>query len=64
MNANTPTPLGLSLVDTENQRTHWILGFKIASCAEAIKRIKEHEFPCLKVMVGIPFTSRPQATHA
>ena len=58
-------PLGLSLVEVENQRTTkspHMLGLKVTHCIEAIKNIQEHELHRLEAMVRVPFTSGPRAT--
>ena len=67
MNVDTPTPLGLSLVDSaEKQRITKcprMLGFKATQRGvETIKKIRERELCRLEAMVGVPFTLGPQAT--
>ena len=68
MNVGTLAPLGLSIVEAENQRTTkhpQILGFKETQlCVEAIKKIRERELHCPQVVVGVPFTMGPWATTA
>ena len=66
MSMDTPAPLDVSLTKAENQRTNalgyrankcpQISGFKVSRHAETIKKIREHELPCLEAMVEIPFT--------
>ena len=61
----TPAPLGLSVAETENQRTTkcpWVSHLEVTHCVEAIKKIRECELHCLEAMVEVPFTSRPWAT--
>ena len=66
MNVDTLTPLGLSLVEVEKQRTSkcpWMSGFKATRRGiETIKKIRERELCRLEAMVGVPFTLGPQAT--
>ena len=65
MNVDTPAPLNLSLTKAKNQRAtkhSWILGFEVTCSVEVIKKIRKREFPRLKDMVGISFTSRPWGT--
>ena len=62
---DTLAPIDFSLIEAENQRATkrpWILGFKVTHHVEAIKKIRQHELPCLEAMVMISFTSSPQAT--
>ena len=60
MNVDTPTPLGLSLDETEMQRTTkrtLMSGFKATQHGvEIIKKIREHELRHLEAMVRVPFT--------
>ena len=66
MNVDTPTPLGLSLDESEMQRTTKcprMSGFKaIQRRVETIKKIRERGLRCLEAMIGVPFTLGPRAT--
>ena len=59
---DTPAPINLSLPEAENQKATKhprVPGFEVTCHVESIKKIREHELPRLKAIVGIPFTSRP-----
>ena len=60
MNVDTPAPLGLSLVEVENQRTTKhprMSGFNATQLGvDAIQKITERELHRLEAMVGVLFT--------
>ena len=67
MSVDTPAPLGLSLVEAENQRTTkrpQMSGLRVTHCVEVMKKTRECELNCLGAMVGVrvPFKSGPWAT--
>ena len=65
LSLDTPTPLDLSLIEAENQRTTkrpWMLGHKATRGVDAIKKIRKHELHNLEAMVWVPFILGPWST--
>ena len=66
MNVDTPEPLGLFLVEAENQRRTrrpWMPGFKATQRdVEAIKKIREREQHRLETTTRALYTLRPWIT--